>query len=185
MLLEPWSVPEARPLYDSSMLLAQRTTMAALHRLRQISQKVSQPSVTGWGRRPAAALRALSQRLSKGFTEVVNGFTNDGWSMLESDGIDDVTLVVNSSPNKMMGLNLGYTNGFPSNVPPAILLRFMREHRSEWADTSIDAYSAAAIKAGPCSLPEARAGGYGGQFMEVIKLENMGYFRDDMTMPAL
>ncbi|WJX52436.1 Homeobox-leucine zipper protein ATHB-8 [Trifolium repens] len=74
----------------------------------------------------------------------------------------------------------------------------MREHRSEWADTSIDAYSAAAIKAGPCSLPEARAGGYGGQviltlahtieheeFMEVIKLENMGYFRDDMTMPAL
>ncbi|KAK2383416.1 Homeobox-leucine zipper protein ATHB-8 [Trifolium repens] len=114
MLLEPWSVPEARPLYDSSMLLAQRTTMAALHRLRQISQKVSQPSVTGWGRRPASALRALSQRLSKGFTEVVNGFTNDGWSMLESDGIDDVTLVVNSSPNKMMGLNLGYTNGFPS-----------------------------------------------------------------------
>jgi hypothetical protein len=40
-------------------------TLQALHRLRQISQKVSQPSVTGWGRRPAAALRALSQRLSK------------------------------------------------------------------------------------------------------------------------
>jgi hypothetical protein len=32
--------------------------------LRQISQEVSQPSVTGWGRRPAA-LRALSQRMSK------------------------------------------------------------------------------------------------------------------------
>ncbi|PNY12518.1 homeobox-leucine zipper protein ATHB-15-like [Trifolium pratense] len=212
MLLEPWSVPEVlRPLYESSMLLAQRTTMAALRHLRQISQEVSQPSVTGWGRRPAA-LRALSQRLSKGFNEAVNGFTDDGWSMLESDGIDDVTLLVNSSPNKMMGLNLGYNNGFPSvtssvlcakasmllqNVPPAILLRFLREHRSEWADTSIDAYSAAAIKAGPCSLPGARVGGYGGQvilplahtieheeFMEVIKLENMGYYRDDMTMPG-
>jgi len=34
--------------------------------------------------------------------------------MLESDGIDDVTLLVNSSPSKMMGLNLGYNNGFPS-----------------------------------------------------------------------
>ncbi|WJX42029.1 Homeobox-leucine zipper protein ATHB-8, variant 2 [Trifolium repens] len=212
MLLEPWSVPEVlRSLYESSMLLAQRTTMAALRHLRQISQEVSQPSVTGWGRRPAA-LRALSQRMSKGFNEAVNGFTDDGWSMLESDGIDDVTLLVNSSPNKMMGLNLGYNNGFPSvtssvlcakasmllqNVPPAILLRFLREHRSEWADTSIDAYSAAAIKAGPCSLPGARAGSYGGQvilplahtieheeFMEVIKLENMGYYRDDMTMPG-
>lgn len=135
---QPWSVPEVlRPLYESSMLLAQRTTMAvrllflsnnfhctlvmlydlklwnhkvygfhkpdifwwlrasapcidiylfdkdikgmefglncfcnhviviqALRHLRQISQEVSQPNVTGWGRRPAA-LRALSQRLSK------------------------------------------------------------------------------------------------------------------------
>ncbi|CAL5205237.1 unnamed protein product [Lathyrus oleraceus] len=213
MLLEPWSVPEVlRPLYESSMLLAQRTTMAALRHLRQISQEVSQPSVTGWGRRPAA-LRTLSQRLSKGFNEAVNGFTDDGWSMLESDGIDDVTLIVNSSPSKMMGINNGYNNsGFPSvtssvlcakasmllqNVPPAILLRFLREHRSEWADTSIDAYSAAAIKAGPCSLPGTRPGSFGGQvilplahtieheeFMEVIKLENMGYYRDDMTMPG-
>ncbi|KAI5403222.1 homeobox-leucine zipper protein ATHB-8 [Lathyrus oleraceus] len=213
MLLEPWSVPEVlRPLYESSMLLAQRTTMAALRHLRQISQEVSQPSVTGWGRRPAA-LRTLGQRLSKGFNEAVNGFTDDGWSMLESDGIDDVTLIVNSSPSKMMGINNGYNNsGFPSvtssvlcakasmllqNVPPAILLRFLREHRSEWADTSIDAYSAAAIKAGPCSLPGTRPGSFGGQvilplahtieheeFMEVIKLENMGYYRDDMTMPG-
>ncbi|KAJ7965931.1 Homeobox-leucine zipper protein like [Quillaja saponaria] len=212
MDLEPWSVPEVlRPLYESSALLAQRTTMAALRHLRQISQEVSQPNVTGWGRRPAA-LRALSQRLSKGFNEAVNGFADDGWSMLESDGIDDVTLLVNSSPSKMMGVNLCYANGFQSmsssvlcakssmllqNVPPAILLRFLREHRSEWADSSIDAYSAAAIKAGPCGLPGSQAGNFGGQvilplahtieheeFMEVIKLENMGYYREEMTMPG-
>lgn len=36
----------------------------ALRQLRQISQEVSQPNVTGWGRRPAA-LRALGQRLSR------------------------------------------------------------------------------------------------------------------------
>ncbi|KAF2285357.1 hypothetical protein GH714_000759 [Hevea brasiliensis] len=209
--LEPWSVPEVlRPLYESSTLLAQKTTMAALRHLRQISQEVSQPNASGWGRRPAA-LRALSQRLSKGFNEAVNGFTDEGWSMLESDGIDDVTVLVNSSPGKMMGLNISYASGFPSmsngvlcakasmllqNVPPAILLRFLREHRSEWADSGIDAYAAAAVKAGPCTLPVSRVGNFGGQvilplahtieheeFMEVIKLENMGY-QEDMIMPG-
>ncbi|KAM1585197.1 hypothetical protein ACFX11_038724 [Malus domestica] len=65
MDLEPWSVPEVLcPPYESSTLLAQKTTMAALRNLRQISQEVSQPNSDGWGRRPAA-LRALSQRLSK------------------------------------------------------------------------------------------------------------------------
>ena len=39
------------------------------------------------------------------------------------------------------------------NVPPPILLRLLREHQLEWADSSINAYSATAIKAGPCSLP--------------------------------
>jgi homeobox-leucine zipper protein len=34
--------------------------------------------------------------------------------VLESDGIDDVTILVNSSPAKMMGGNLSYSNGFPS-----------------------------------------------------------------------
>ncbi|XP_061950464.1 homeobox-leucine zipper protein ATHB-8-like isoform X1 [Populus nigra] len=211
MDLEPWSVPEVlRPLYESSTLLAQKTTMAALRHLRQISQEISQPNVTGWGRRPAA-LRALSQRLSKGFNEAVNGFADEGWSLLESDGIDDVTVLVNSSPTKTMGVNFSYDNGFPSmnnavlcakasmllqNVPPAVLLRFLREHRSEWADNGIDAYAASAIKAGPCSLPVSRAGNFGGQvilplahtieneeFIEVIKLENMGY-REDMLMPG-
>lgn len=36
----------------------------ALRHLRQISQEISHPTVSGWGRRPAA-LRALGQRLSK------------------------------------------------------------------------------------------------------------------------
>lgn len=51
------------------------------------------------------------------------------------------------------------------NVPPSILLRFLREHRSEWADSGIDAYSAAAVKAGPCSIPVTRTGSFGGQII--------------------
>ncbi|MBA0712612.1 hypothetical protein Golax_011699, partial [Gossypium laxum] len=134
-------------------------------------------NVTGWGRRPAA-LHALSHKLSKGFNEAVNGFTDEGWSMLESDSVDDFTLLVNSSPGKMMDVNFSYSNGFPSmgnailcakasmllqNVPPAILLRFLWEHQSEWVDSGIDAYSTAAVKVGPCRLLVPRGGSFGGK----------------------
>nr|DAD48852.1 TPA_asm: hypothetical protein HUJ06_018789 [Nelumbo nucifera] len=202
MDLEAFSVPEVlRPLYESS---------TALRHLRQIAQEVSQSTVTGWGRRPAA-LRALSQRLSRGFNEALNGFTDEGWSMMGNDGMDDVTILVNSSPSKVMGVNLTFGSGFPAmnnsvlcakasmllqNVPPAILLRFLREHRSEWADSNIDAYSAASLKAGPCSLPGSRLGSFGGQvilplahtieheeFLEVIKLESIGHCQEDPMMP--
>ncbi|KAL2334165.1 hypothetical protein Fmac_015378 [Flemingia macrophylla] len=70
-------------------------------------------NVTGWGRRPAA-LRALSQRLSHGFNEAINGFTDEGWSIIGNDGVDDVTVLVNSSPDKLMGLNISFANGFPA-----------------------------------------------------------------------
>ncbi|KAK6152559.1 hypothetical protein DH2020_012198 [Rehmannia glutinosa] len=168
----------------------------ALRQLRQISQEISQPNVTGWGRRPAA-LRALGQRLSRGFNEAVNGFTDEGWSMIESDGIDDVTVHVNSSPAKLMGTIHTYANGFPSmsnavlcakasmllqNVPPAILLRFLREHRSEWADSGIDAYSAAAVKAGPCSLPVSRVGCYGGQAGKYVAVSRRCDYAGDIFL---
>lgn len=46
---------------------------------------------------------------------------------------------------------------FPcQNVPPAVLVRFLREHRSEWADFSIDAYSAASLKGSSYAYPEMR-----------------------------
>ncbi|XP_057526615.1 homeobox-leucine zipper protein ATHB-15-like [Amaranthus tricolor] len=211
MDLEPWSVPEVlRPLYESPTVVAQKTTMAALRQLRQIAQEVSQPNVSNWGRRPAA-LRALSQKLSRGFNEALNGFTDEGWSMSGNDGVDDVTILVNSSPDKLMALNLAYTNGFSSvsntvlcarasmllqNVPPAVLLRFLREHRSEWADNNIDAYLAVAAKISPCSLPGSRMGGFGNQvilplahtieheeLLEVIKLEGVVSCPEDAMMP--
>ncbi|KAI3786093.1 hypothetical protein L1987_45220 [Smallanthus sonchifolius] len=212
MNLEAWSVPEVlRPLYESSTVLAQKTTMMALRQLRQIAQEASQSSAPNWGRRPAA-LRALSQRLSRGFNEAVNGFTDEGWSLIDNDGIDDVTILVNSSPEKLMGLNLPFANGYTpvsnavlcakasmllQNVPPALLLRFLREHRSEWADNNIDAYTAAAVKLGPCGIPGSRTGNYGGQtilplahtieneeLLEVIKLEGVEHCPEDaLTLP--
>ncbi|KAK4479597.1 hypothetical protein RD792_015117 [Penstemon davidsonii] len=196
MNLEAWSVPEVlRPLYESSTVLAQKATMAALRHLKQIAQDVSQSNnVTNWGRRPAA-LRALSHRLSRGFNEALNGFSDDGWSLIGSDGMDDVTILVNSNPEKLM--DISFTNGYSSvcnavlsakasmllqNVPPAILLRFLREHRSEWADSNIDAYSADAVKIGPSTLLGPRPGNFGGQLLEVIKLEGVGHSLEDAMM---
>ncbi|KAG8388359.1 hypothetical protein BUALT_Bualt02G0117600 [Buddleja alternifolia] len=211
------SVPEVlRPLYESSTMLAQKTTMAALRQLRQIANDVSHTNVTNWGRRPAA-LRALSHRLSRGFNEALNGFSDEGWSLIGNDGMDDITVLVNSNPEKLMGLNMSFTNGYTSicnavlcakasmllqNVPPAILLRFLREHRSEWADNNIDAYSADAVKLGPCTLLGPRVGNFGGQvilplaqtieheeaslkllLLEVIKLEGVGHCPEEAMMP--
>ena len=85
----------------------------ALRQLRQVAQEASQPGTPNWGRRPTS-LRALSQRLSRGFNEAVIGFTDEGWSMMGTDGMDDVTILVNSSPGKLMGSNLSFSNGYPS-----------------------------------------------------------------------
>ncbi|KAH6781357.1 Homeobox-leucine zipper family protein / lipid-binding START domain-containing protein [Perilla frutescens var. frutescens] len=209
MNLEAWSVPEVlRPLYESSTVLAQKTTMAALRQLRQMAQDISQTNISNWGRRPAA-LRALSHRLSRGFNEALNGFSDEGWTLLGNDGMDDVTILVNSNPEKLMGLNISFANEYNSicntvlcakasmllqNVPPAILLRFLREHRSEWAD-NIDTYAASAAKIGPCTFLGARVGNFGGQvvlplaqtieheeLLEVIKLEGVSHSPEDAMM---
>ncbi|KAI3758135.1 hypothetical protein L6452_05686 [Arctium lappa] len=50
---------------------------------------------------------------------------------------------------------------FPLALP--LLRRFLRDHLLEWTDNNIDAYSAAVMKLGPCSLPGSRIGNFGGQ----------------------
>ncbi|KAK7302074.1 hypothetical protein RJT34_12953 [Clitoria ternatea] len=46
------------------------------------------------------------------------------------------------------------------NVPPILLVQFLREHWSEWADYGVDAYFAACLKASPYVVPCARPGGF-------------------------
>ncbi|RZC83609.1 hypothetical protein C5167_046394 [Papaver somniferum] len=158
--LEAWSVPEVlRPLYQSSKVLAQKMTVAALRHVRQIAQETSGEVVYGLGRQPAV-LRNFSQRLNRGFNDAVNGFNDDGWSLMSNDGADDVIVTVNSGKNLSTLSNpanaLTLSGGvlcvkasmLLQNVHPALLVRFLREHRSEWADYNFDAYSAASLKSG-------------------------------------
>ena len=41
----------------------------------------------------------------------MNGFTDDGWSLMGSDGVEDVTIAINSSPNKHFGSQVNASNG--------------------------------------------------------------------------
>ncbi|CAJ1962970.1 unnamed protein product [Sphenostylis stenocarpa] len=208
--LDVWSVPEVlRPLYESSKILAQKLTIAALQHIRQIAQESSGEIQYGGGRQPAV-LRTFSQRLCRGFNDAVNGFVDDGWSLMGTDGVEDVTIAINSSPNKFLGSNYN-ASMFPAfgggvlcakasmllqNVPPALLVRFLREHRSEWADYGVDAYSAACLKASPYAVPCARPGGFPSnqvilplahtieheEFLEVVRIEGHAFSPEDVAM---
>ncbi|TQD70251.1 hypothetical protein C1H46_044211, partial [Malus baccata] len=207
--LDAWSVPEVlRSLYESSKILAQKTTISALRHIRQIAQESSGEIQHGGGRQPAV-LRTFCQRLCSGFNDAVNGFADDGWTLMGSDGVEDVTIAINSSP-KVLGSQYN-TSIFPpfgggvlcakasmllQSVPPALLVRFLREHRAEWADYGVDAYSAACLKASPYAVPLARGGGFPStqnilplaqtveheEFLEVVRLEGPAFSPEDVAL---
>ncbi|XP_022140363.1 homeobox-leucine zipper protein REVOLUTA-like [Momordica charantia] len=203
--LEAWNVPEVlRPLYESSKVVAQKMTIAALRYVRQIAQETSGEVVYGLGRQPAV-LRTFSQRLSRGFNDAVNGFNDNGWSLINCDGAEDVVLAVNSTKNLGTTSNPANSLTYPGgvlcakasmllqNVPPAVLVRFLREHRSEWADFNIDAYSAATLKANSYAYPGMRPTRFTGsqiimplghtieheELLEVIRLEGHPMVQED------
>ncbi|GFZ17904.1 homeobox-leucine zipper family protein [Actinidia rufa] len=203
---EAWSVPEVlRPFYESSKVVAQKMTIASLRYIRQIAQETSGEVVYGMGRQPAV-LRTFSQRLSRGFNDAVNGFNDDGWSIMNCDGTEDVIVAVNST--KSLGLTSSHSNSLPllggilcakasmllQNVSPAVLIRLLREHRSEWADFNIDAYSASALKASSFAYSGMRPMRFTGgnpiimplghtieheEMLEVIRLEGHSLAQED------
>ncbi|XP_073001395.1 homeobox-leucine zipper protein HOX9-like [Typha latifolia] len=206
--LEAWSVPEVlRPLYESSRVVAQKMTTAALRHIRQIAQEMTGEVVYALGRQPTV-LRTFSQRLSRGFNDAINGFNDDGWSLVGSDGVEDIVIMNNSTkkirtdadPSDALSVPGGVICAKASmllqSVPPALLVRFLREHRSEWADYSIDAYSAASLKASPCSFSGLQPTRYTGsqmimplshtmgneEILEVVRLEGQALTEDQAVL---
>ncbi|XP_044983385.1 homeobox-leucine zipper protein HOX10 isoform X2 [Hordeum vulgare subsp. vulgare] len=205
---EAWNIPEVlRPLYESSRVVAQKMTTAALRHIRQIAQETSGEVVYALGRQPAV-LRTFSQRLSRGFNDAISGFNDDGWSIMAGDGMEDVVVACNST-KKIRNISNG-VNAFEApggticakasmllqSVPPAILVRFLREHRSEWADYSMDAYLASALKTSTCSFPGLRPMRFSGsqiimplahtveneEVLEVVRLEGQPLTPDEVLL---
>ncbi|KAK8963416.1 Homeobox-leucine zipper protein HOX32 [Platanthera guangdongensis] len=38
----------------------------------------------------------------RGFNDAINGFPDDGWSLMDSDGVEDVTTTLNLSSNRFI-----------------------------------------------------------------------------------
>ncbi|KAK8963432.1 Homeobox-leucine zipper protein HOX32 [Platanthera guangdongensis] len=206
--LDTSSVPEIlRQLYESPRILAQKMTVAAFRHIRQIACETSGEVSIDTGNQPAV-LRSFAQRLSRSFNDAINGFPDDGWSFLEFDGVDDVTLYINLSPSKLFGSHSSLSSlvggvlcakasMLLQNVPPASLIRFLREHRSEWANSGIDAYSAASLRGTPYTVPgfiNSSSGSFNQviiplahtveneEFLEVVRLESHAFRQDDVLL---
>ncbi|KAG8073100.1 hypothetical protein GUJ93_ZPchr0006g41279 [Zizania palustris] len=114
--LEARSVPEVlRPLYESSRVVAQKMTTAALRHIRQIAQETSGEVAYALGRQPAV-LRTFSQRLSRGFNDAISGFNDDGWSIMGGDGVEDVVITCNSTKKIRTTSSGGIAFGAPGGI---------------------------------------------------------------------
>ncbi|KAF9589854.1 hypothetical protein IFM89_028789 [Coptis chinensis] len=132
--LDARNTPEVlRPLYESPQILAQRSTIAALRHIRQIAQEMSGEIQYGVGKPTSCNFWTFSQRMCRGFNDAVNGFADDGWSLLGSDGVEDVTIAVNSSPNKLIGFqgNSMSIRGGVLSAKASMLLQFLEVIRLE------------------------------------------------------
>ncbi|KAE8673416.1 Homeobox-leucine zipper protein HOX32 [Hibiscus syriacus] len=192
--LDVWSVPEVlRPLYESSKILAQNDNCCLAAYKANCSRDEWRNSIWKWG-----------------FNDAVNGFVDEGWSLMGSAGVEDVTIMVNSSPGKFLGsqYNALMVPSFGGgvlcakasmllqNVPPALLVRFLREHRSEWADYGVDTYSATSLKPNLYTVSCARPSGFPSnqvilplaqtveheEFLEVVRLEDHAFTPEDVTL---
>ncbi|XP_003535232.1 autophagy-related protein 18b-like [Glycine soja] len=62
--------------------LIKELNVKALQHIRQIAQESSGEIEYGGGRQPVVLI-TFSQRLCRGFNDVVNGYVDDGWSLME------------------------------------------------------------------------------------------------------
>ncbi|KAF6166216.1 hypothetical protein GIB67_031000 [Kingdonia uniflora] len=178
--------------------------LEALRHIRQIAVETSGEVAYGLGRQPAV-LRNFSQRLSRGFNDAVNGFNDDGWSLMNSDGSEDLIISINSSKNIGTSVSsLSLPGGvicvkasmLLQDVHPALLIQFLREHRSEWADYSVDAYSAASLKSNSYALGGLRSTRFSGsqiimplghtvereELLEIVRLESQALTQEEAIL---
>lgn len=50
----------------------------------------------------------------RGFNDAINGGVDDGWSVMSNDGVEDVTIAVNTSPNKFLGSQFNTLSMLPT-----------------------------------------------------------------------
>ncbi|MFS7968694.1 putative START domain-containing protein [Helianthus anomalus] len=103
-----WTLRYTTSLENGSLMVCERSlsgsgggpnvATAAQFIRGEMLPKSSGEAVYGIGRQPAI-LRTLSQRLSRGFNDAINGFNDDGWSLMNCAGAEDMIVSINLTKN--------------------------------------------------------------------------------------
>ncbi|XP_042017942.1 homeobox-leucine zipper protein HOX9-like [Salvia splendens] len=156
--LEASSVPEVvRPLYESSEIVAKKTIISVLTHIENVVNENNGTQTLDPYEEPTFR-RSFSHRLSRGFNEAVNCFSEDGWSIMNPDVSDDLIMSVKRKKT------FGDSGNFDSilcvksslllqNVFPASMLRLLKERRSSWMNFNFTSHSVAFSKAASFALP--------------------------------
>lgn len=65
--------------------------------------------------------------------------------MMESDGVDDVTILVNASPDKVMGATPMYADGFPSISNAVLCAKASMLLQVRWSNCKSQTYRSLTI----------------------------------------
>ncbi|KAL0402243.1 UNVERIFIED_CONTAM: Homeobox-leucine zipper protein REVOLUTA [Sesamum latifolium] len=142
------SVPEVvRPLYESSELVAKNMIVPALEYIEHIASETDDKRSHAYGEGPAF-LRSFSQRLSRGFNDAINGFTEDGWTLLDADAPGDIIVSVKRLTNFEDSRNYDSVICMKASlllqkVLPARLMMLLKERRSCWMNINLADHTAA------------------------------------------
>lgn len=133
------SIPEGlRPLYETSTVLARRMTQKVLCHLHSIAREKSEVDLVN---NPTSSLRGFSHRLIRGFNDAVNCFPDEGWVSIIDDGPSSVSVHINPPPTGTTmggGIICAKASLLLQSVPPPLLVRFLRERWTSWAEFDSD-----------------------------------------------
>ncbi|CAA0825311.1 Homeobox-leucine zipper protein REVOLUTA [Striga hermonthica] len=135
--MEASSVPlVVRPLYESSELLGKKTIVPALLYIEHMASETS-GIPRPFCHENHVLLRCLCLKLSRGFNDAVNCFSEDGWTMMSANSSDDVVMSTKSATNLGVYANCDSilclkASVLLPNVYPVSLVKLLTECRSAW-----------------------------------------------------
>ncbi|XP_042011431.1 homeobox-leucine zipper protein HOX9-like isoform X1 [Salvia splendens] len=156
--LEASSVPEVvRPLYESSEIVAKKTIISVLTHIQNVVNENNGTQTLDPYEEPTFR-RSFSHRLSRGFNEAVNCFSEDGWAIMNPDVSDDLIMSIKrkqtfGDSGNCDSILCVKSSLLLQNVFPASMLRLLKERRSSWMNFNFTCHPVAFSKAAGFALP--------------------------------
>ncbi|XP_057784620.1 homeobox-leucine zipper protein REVOLUTA-like isoform X2 [Salvia miltiorrhiza] len=156
--LEASSVPEVvRPLYESSEIVAKKMILSVLNYIDNVVNEKNGIQTLDPFEEPTFR-RSFSHRLSRGFNDAVNCFSEDGWALMNPDASDDVIMSIRRT--KPFGVSANFdsiicvkSSLLLQNVFPASMVRLLKERRSNWMNFDFTSHSVAFSRAACFAFP--------------------------------